>query len=487
MRRAKKPNILFIIIDALRARNLGCYAYSKPTSPYIDSLAKEGVLFENAFSCAASTYPSLATIFSGKYPLSHGVIKVAPTRLVHRNVQKLNETRTVFLPEVLRLTGYTTLAVDWLGRWNKRGYDYYSGLLGRRRLKLLLLIQKLTVESIRTKFMLGIQNFLNLHKIDAKTVTNKAVNLINKYRDKEFFLFVHYWDVHAPYNPPTNYIQKFNRYDYDDNKSVKEVLGSLKTKQRFYVQKYVMRGVKSINEVLARYDASIAYVDHEVERLIATLERNRIEEDTFIILTSDHGESLGEHGIYFSHHGLYDVTIHVPFILKYGDFLEKKRIIGLVQHVDITPTLLDVLGMEDGALSLDGRSLIPMIFGKLNEIRQEVFCEEADTEWKRAVRTDNYKYIKAVSPKDAICQECDQVHGGIEELYDMNKDPRENNNIIGKNLNMAKILKEKLSTWVRSLEYKKKNKGLQGRTQAEVYSPEEEKMIVERLKKLGYV
>lgn len=119
------PNILFIIIDALRVKNLSCYGYEKEVSPNIDDLATQGILFADVYSCINTTDPSLTTIFSGRYPLSHGILGHG-ARVTVEEINQFNSFGIQLLPEILKSHGYTTLAVDWLGRWHKRGYDYYS-------------------------------------------------------------------------------------------------------------------------------------------------------------------------------------------------------------------------------------------------------------------------------------------------------------------------------------------------------------------------
>lgn len=122
----QKPNIIFIVSDALRADHLGCYGYHKNTSPNIDKLAREGVLFEKCYPISTNTDPSFTSIFSGKYPASHGIIhhgfKVTP-----EEEESFYRSDTKMLAEILKSNGYTTIGIDWLGRWHKTGFDYYWG------------------------------------------------------------------------------------------------------------------------------------------------------------------------------------------------------------------------------------------------------------------------------------------------------------------------------------------------------------------------
>jgi len=449
----REPNILFIGVDALRARNLSCYGYPKKTSPNIDRLSKEGVLFEDAYCCINTTDPSFTTIFSGKYPVSHGLL-MHGAMIQKEDTLRLSRVR--FLPEILKSVGYTTLAVDWLGRWHRRGYDYYG--IGnehchegkkednkkgkdRRRddnfaslhkyIKTYLTPVRYFVKRMLPKLPLPLCSLLvNINGIlrppskeldisqRADSVSNMAIDLIKKNKNKKFFLFLHYWDTHSPYTTP---------------------------KKHFY---HLVKGFAS------RYDESIAFVDHEIGRVINSLEEHRILDKTIVILTSDHGESLMEHGIYFDHHGLYDEVIHVPLIIRYPRQIpEGKRVKGFVQHVDIVPTLLHILDIKNN-FDFDGKSTIPLIYDK-TQLRSAVYVEEAHTQRKRAIRTDRFKYIYALSEREAVCRYCGYVHGGLEELYDLSKDPGETVNLIDDCPDIAKKLKKELSEWVSFMEDKR--------------------------------
>lgn len=429
----KSPNILFIVIDALRARNLGCYGYPISISPNIDNLAEGGVLFEDGYSCSNVTDASLTTIFSGKYPMSHGILSHGK-RVGKKDIRKLNELGIRFLPEILKAKGYTTLAVDFLGKWHKRGYDYYSEML-REANPVSFPLKK--IETFLSTMSRRYASFKKSTIIDdAQLVTAQAKLLIEKNLDKNFFLFVHYWDTHGPYAPPVRFYQKVVSEGMEN--------GILTLLSRLSKVRYSRRMLK---QEITRYLASIAYIDNEIGMLIDALENYGIQHQTFIVLTSDHGESLTEHGIYFSHHGLYDVTIHVPLIFNHPT-LPKKRVKGFIQHSDLVPTILDFLGMEYD--DFDGKSAMPLIYGKTSQLHSAVYAEEAHYERKRAIRTRDYKYIYALSKKGAICRACRRIHGGIEELYDLNKDPEEVHNIIEEEVELASRLKESLSKFTRT-------------------------------------
>lgn len=477
----ERVNILFIVIDALRARNLGCYGYQKETSPNINSLAERAMLFENAYSCATTTHPSLTSIFSGKFPLSHGISK-HNLELALQDIKKLDETGTVFLPEILKSEGYVTLAVDWLGRWHRRGYDYYSGVLSPTKLRLYHAIKLLT----RSRKIAA--SVIHTKLIDhAEVITDKSISLMEKFREERFFLFIHYWDTHIPYNPPKRFIERFLKEDYGTNKSLKEILGEFDPEHlRLYFENNyrIPSNAKDTNDVLARYDGAIAFVDDQLSRLFKTLDDIGISDETLIVLTSDHGESLTEHEIYFGHHGLYDVTIQVPLIVKYSGLPTRVRIRNLVQHIDIVPTILDILGVKTDISALDGKNLIPLVNHEVKQWRDAVYIEELDFEWKRAIRTSDYKYIYAPSEVDAMCKGCGCIHGSTKELYDLNKDPGETENIVGDLSGRANKLHEKLTDWVKLLEANRQRNSLDAERP---FDTSEEEIIEERLKSLGYI
>lgn len=427
------------MIDALRAKNLGCYGYSKPTSPNIDNLAREGILFENAFSCSNVTDASLTTIFSGMYPLSHGILGHGGRWLGKRvgtvDTRKLDQSGIRLLPEMLKAKGYTTLAVDWLGRWHKKGYDYYSGMLHKAN------PVRFPLKQIEGRLNLVSRRYAELEKStiidEARLVTMYAENLIARNYGKKFFLFLHYWDLHWPYAAPAFFYKNIT-----PNGMGRKALNLFRTRKRGW--KYDER---ILDERMMRYDASIAYVDHEIGVLVDALEKYGILDQTLIVLTSDHGESLTEHGIYFDHHGLYDVSIHVPLISRHPAFPKNKRTTGFAQHFDLVPTILDFLEINKEK-KFDGKSVMSLIYGENTQLHSAVFAEEALYQRKRAIRTADYKYIQALSLKGAICRRCKRIHGGRKELYDLNKDPEEKQNIIEKKTSLAGELEERMSKWI---------------------------------------
>jgi len=451
----KNPNIILILIDAVRARNLGCYGYDIETSPNIDKIAEEGIVFENCFSCTNTTDSSLTTIFSGLYPFNHG-ITTHGEKIEKSHLRYLN--KIIFLQDILRKNGYKTLAIDWLSRWHRRGFDYYSGPLDKKRKIFYRFMSNTYTYKLFNNVAGVISKFKNDNTIyydNANSVTNKAINIINKYKNKNFFLFIHYWDTHTPYNPPKKYLKKlFINNNYNANITIENILNSIKNdKWRRYLKKWMLKA-KNVEELLASYDAELSYIDNEIGRLVEYLNKLEILNDTILIITSDHGESLIEHGIYFDHHGLYDVNIHVPLIIRYPEVIHRKKVKSLVQHVDLVPTILELLEIKYNG-RFDGKSLVMLFEEDIKNFRQFIYTEESYTQRKFAIRTYKYKYIFAPKKEEAICRFCGVIHGDFEELYDLENDPEELINIADKNFKTKKELKRLLIKFTNKMEKQK--------------------------------
>lgn len=454
------PNIILVVIDALRARNLGCYGEDKESSPNIDKIADKGILFENVYCCWNTTDQSLTTILSGRYPRTHGIVHHGD-KITPEDLNAFEALNVRLLPQVLQDNGYETLAVDWMARWFKRGFDYY-GYNPERSLIRKLVYYVITLPYVHLKYVASNIGLLRIYSKkrrftaaslwkgfrdvfrtflftfelariqDACFVTRFAEELIRKSRKEKFFLFLHYWDTHTPYNCPRNFLEK-------------------------------KKGRMTSEEVLlARYKGAVSYVDQQIGRLFDWLKEERLLDETLIIITSDHGESLTEHDIYFDHHGLYDVTTHVPLILYYPQaFSEAKKVNGLVQHTDLAPTLYEFLNIKYKDYELDGASLMPLIRGEKREIRHFAFNEESYVQRKIGFRTKKLKYI--FSPDGVgMCNYCQRVHGGEEELYNLEVDPEEKVNIAAESKVVSDEMRKRLDDLIKSLNSKKQRELISG-------------------------
>ncbi len=459
---SQNPNIILIVIDALRARNLGCYGKEKNSSPNIDKAAREGVLFEDVYSAWNTTDQSLTSILTGRYPRTHGII--------HHGDKVEARDRDVFdgigvktLTEILKQNDYQTMAVDWMARWFTRGFDYY-GYEKERSLPAKVVYNLFKLPYIHIKYMLSNISLLRLYSKkrkfslksaleglsgvlktfrftfelariqDAGFVTDLGMDLIRKSRGNPFFLFLHYWDTHTPYNAPRGF-----------RPSCKQKSSDLKT---------------HLTEI---YEGAVAYADHHIGRLMSYLDREGRLDNTWIIITSDHGESLTEHDIYFDHHGLYDVTTHCPLIFHFPDgFPSGKRIKGFVQHVDLVPTICEWMDISAEDYGFDGASLMPAIRDEHAKIRDAAFIEESYVQRKIGRREQQYKYIFAPDGK-GWCSYCEKVHKGVEELYDLKADPGETINLLAKHPETARRMRGELNNTIRSLNGKRDKEFILGK------------------------
>lgn len=486
--RYEHPNIILIVIDALRARNLGCYSGNVHSSPNIDKIAENSALFENCYACWNTTDQSLTSILSGRYPRTHGIVHHGD-RVISEDLKTFDKLNVKLLAEILQKIGYRTLAIDWMGRWFKRGFDYY-GYTPRRSLLQKLLYRSFVLPCVHLNYMLanigllriyakkrkasirsswkGLKDVFNTFRFtfelariqDAGHVTRLAAKLINQLKNEIFFLFLHYWDTHSPYNCPKKY-------------------RSMNGRSR-----------NPIDRFLLKYQGAVNYIDHNIGKLLNLLKENELMENTLLVLTSDHGESLIEHDIFFDHHGLYEETTHVPLILYNAKIIgDAKRIKGFVQHIDLVPTLCDLLDIEDKKIEFDGKSLLPLIKGKKEEIRDFAFNEESYVQRKIGLKTSHYKYIFA---PDGVgkCNYCQKVHAGPEELYNLENDPNETDNRIREEKHTARNMRRKLNDLIKKLDAKKQlelNKEYSKKKKLKHFQDsKEEKQIRKKLRSLGY-
>jgi len=435
----KKPNIIFIVMDALRPKNLGCYGYSRNTSPNIDSLAKEGALFLNCFSSNNSTEKSVLAILSSRHVLLEGDKNLL---LTNKELNNLFNSGGVFLQEILKNKGYKTYCLKNLYGWQERGFDYFYKMIENQDNKNHFfkgLIKHLKIRELARKITHNLPSKKIADKIkakfgrnDGKKTTEDAIKIIKESKKKKenFFMWIDYADTHIPYNPK-EFTKKFIAEKKDTNffnKALKENHNPLVV--GFW--KGAFHKKDSFNDIIARYDSAIFYNDFLIGRILGTLKENNLLKDTIIFFFSDHGESCYEHNIYFDHHGLYDVTTHFPLIITGKDIPKNKKISGFVQHEDFLPTILDLLKIKYDKENFDGKSLIPLI-KKNKELRDYVFMEEGDKVKKRAIRTKEHKYIEANSTLDATCRYCNKIHGGVTELYNLKTDPEEEENLANQN------------------------------------------------------
>jgi arylsulfatase A-like enzyme len=413
--------IILISLDTLRASRLSGYGYGKPTSPFMDRLAREGVLFERAYAADIPTEVAHTGIFTGKVGLTTGIVSHG-SELTHL------PKAIAWLPTMLRSSGFATSAVDnlyQLKEWFARGYRYYINSVGGNRW------------------------------IDGRTVNELAFPWLEQHKDESFFLFLHYWDAHTPYLPPESYVPQFypkGRDPFDRaNTSMERAYNHL-AYPFFKHHHYDLLGPVTDSDYYdALYDAEIRYLDDRLQDLDRHLEKLGIREDTLVILVGDHGESLTEHDIYWDHCGLYEPTVHVPIMMRWpGRIPEGRRVPGFVQQVDLLPTILEAVrrenppGIDPGKLAdpvgLDGTSMWPAIEGRTDRTHDTIYLSECAWQAARGIRTNRYKLIRTYDSGPFVRPDT--------ELYDLQDDPGETVNLAGSQPELAARLERQLLEWV---------------------------------------
>ncbi len=394
-----QPNVVVITIDTLRADHLGCYGYKQIRTPNIDALAADSARFERAYTPVPVTLPSHTAIFTGTYPTLSGMHDFSGN--------KLNATQPT-LATILKQQGYVTGAVVGSAVLDSRfglnrGFDFYYDHFDFSRL------QEANLEEMERP---------------GNVVADVALDWLSKNHGGKFFLWMHLYDPHYPYRPPAPYGE-----EYKDRP----------------------------------YDGEIAFADAQVGRLISYLKAKDLYRNTLIVLTGDHGESLGEHGEKTHGFFIYNATLHVPVTLHLPG--GAARVVSeLISLTDLMPTVLEALHIDIPA-QVQGRSVMGLLSARKEDPRNvygETFLPRLHFNWSelRSVETEKYQFIEAPKP----------------ELYDLLADPGETRNLYAEKKAVSGELQDRLRTLVREYSADHELAEKTGLDPA----------LMERLKSLGY-
>jgi arylsulfatase A-like enzyme len=431
-------NILLVTVDTLRADHLGSYGYVRATSPHIDRLAAEGVRFDQPVVQWPKTGPSFASMFTATYPKDNGIV---------RRIGQPLPCRFRMLAEELEAAGYQTHAVvanaavasDF---YFDQGFDTY--------------LEAWEVEQ-------G-----DLDPIGAEAITRLATGLLETIRGSEapYFLWVHYVDPHAPYTPPGEHADRFQGDEHFDPTVKVPITDRPKQQMLGIGPDRALDGRDELAFYVARYDAEIAYVDHWIGELLAAARERGLLDETLTVLTSDHGESLGEHGYYFDHGRFgFETCLRVPLVFHYPGVIEPRVDEGPVELLHLAPTLLETAGvaLEDGVW-MQARSLWSRLRGAPPAGgRQEpaegsaeaaperlAFAEagwEANDKWQKVVRDERFKLIYAQTRPE---QQWIGGPGVRFTLFDLAADPGETVNVADRFPADTERLTRELWAWDRA-------------------------------------
>jgi arylsulfatase len=357
------PNVLLITVDTLRADYLGSYGFAFDTSPSIDALAAEGVVFEKAIAAAGKTTPAHASIMTSRYTREHSI--------GHGNGDSALSTE-VTLAEHFRDAGYATAA-------------FVSNILLTRRVGLgrgfAVFDDELTTPEINRP-----------HVVErlARDTTERALAWLRDTGDRPFFVWVHYQDPHGPYTPPPPERDRFRLPAAPDEKVLPIQRGN---SARGGIPAYqVLPDLRRVSEYASRYAGEIFYADRWIGEIIAAADAEG-GRDTVVLLTADHGESFGENDHYFKHtHATTPEVARVPLIIR-APGLSPERRSEIASHVDILPTLLDLAGLPIPSHA-SGISLAPLAGKPARRLERFVFCDNGGQ--LSAYRDDTFVWMTGV-------------------------------------------------------------------------------------------
>ena len=409
-RRKKLPNIVLLGVDSLLADHMSCYGYHRQTTPHIDRFAEGGALFEKTYSAHIPTTSAYASMLTGLDAFGTQVVALRHKGGLREDVQTL--------PEILREQGYATTCVGFTGNPSSRGFDKYIEYPSW-----------------------GSWNEGRSPK--AQNLNDVAIPELDRLAKRRgpFFLFLRHMDPHAPYLPPEPYERMFYHGDECDpkNRSMDPVM-AFKPFCDFFAS-WMPPGITDKDYVIAQYDGAVAYMDACIQTIFNALEAHGIMDETIVILNGDHGETLYDHECWFDHHGLYDVTLHVPLIIRYpGRIPAGGRVNGYNQHKDLVPTILDLAEIDAG-IDFDGDSLMSLVDGTVPSFDSEFYITECTWMRKHGWRTPQWKLMVALEP--------DFHFKPPVELYNLVEDPDENNNLADELPDVVNLLKRRMNGWIR--------------------------------------
>lgn len=403
--------MLYIDVDSMRPDHLGCYGYHRNTSPNIDKVAAQGVKFTNYYTSDAPCFPSRTALMTGRFGIHNGVVGHGGTagdvRHEGRERNFRDKLASESLPALLRRCGLKTVLISPFAERHS-AWTFYAGF-----------------NEIHNTGKVGLES--------AEEVTPTVLNWVEQHAQEDnWFLYVNYWDPHTPYRAPAEYgnpfaedplpawlteevfaehrqmagphgAQEINMYDNRTNPNYPRHPGEL-------------TNMDDVRSVIDGYDIGVRYVDDHIGQVIEALKQQGVDDDLVIIISADHGENLGELGIYAEHGTADEATCHIPMIVRWPGMKRGTEDTGLHYHLDLMPTLAELFDKEP-AQTWDGQSYAAALTEGLDAGREYLVVSQCAHVCQRSVRFQDWLYTRT-------------YHDGFhlfnqEMLFQINDDPHE--------------------------------------------------------------
>jgi len=480
-------HILLYVLDALRADHLSCYGYQRETTPRIDALAREGVLFEDCFTSSTWTRPVAASILTGSYPDVH----------LARSRYEMFSTTLTRLPEALKAKGFKTAAFSTMGNVGSevgfaRGFDRFHDLFRDPA----ILAKRCRLDAAKEGLMHALHERVALPR--AEDINARLLPWLTQNRTADTFSFIWSVETHVPYKAPPEFRRFSSAAPRRPNEGERDDIRRA--------------GKADRQRLMDLYDDEIYYNDYCIGQIVDHLKELDIYDDTLFVIVSDHGDAFYEHGFYAHGYVPYEELIHVPMIVKFpGQQYAGQRVKGLVELIDIFPTIMTVMGWDPEAIEgvvLQGYSLLPLVEGTRSQVREYVFSDTRSLEISNrylSVRGQRWKYIQIQRPESkrpiliSTLKHIAERHmvfdilrnprhflgryllASREYLFELRSDPGEQCNLVAEHPELVNQLRQVLENW------RERNRELAQRAGLSPYTCEESKSLRRHLEELGYM
>ncbi|MFX3635946.1 MAG: sulfatase [Candidatus Pristimantibacillus sp.] len=425
--------ILYLDLDSLRPDHLGCYGYHRNTSPNIDQIAEEGLRFTNYYCSDAPCLPSRSALMSGRFGIHNGIVGHGGTAADMRRegVHRGFNDRLVFesLPGMLRQAAMKTASISTFAERHS-AWTFNAGFN--------------EVFNIGAK---GHESAQHVLPVALKWLEDNGT-------EDNWFLHLNFWDPHTPYRIPDQYGNPFEHvpmpewlneevFQAHKQKKGQHSIDHMNALAKSHYYRHSRHGkpieqLEDLRAIIDNYDSAIRYMDEHVGQVIRHLEQLGILEDTAILISADHGENMGELGIYSEHGTADQATCRIPMIIRWPGGVQGAVDEGLHYQLDLAPTLASLLGAEN-APSWDGISYSESILSGTDTGRDYLVLSQCAHVCQRSVRFQNWLYIRSYH---------DGHHGFPKEmLFDLQNDPYEQHNVADERRDICKEAVYLLNDW----------------------------------------